>query len=75
MISGQSPQATGMGAVVIAPSGKTNALGRAMCLADLASKVFDSVRLYAPEDGPLSAAKRATRPVRRLARQLGLWPS
>jgi glycosyltransferase involved in cell wall biosynthesis len=53
-------------AVVISPSGKTNALGRAMCLADLASQVFDSVHLYAPEDGQLwSGAKRATRPVRR----------
>ncbi len=53
-------------ALVISPSGKTNALGRAMCLAELASEIFDSVHLYAPEDGQLwSGAKRATQPVRR----------
>lgn len=53
-------------AVVISPSGKTNALGRAMCLAELASEAFDSVHLYAPKDGQLwSGAKRATQPVRR----------
>ncbi len=73
MMSDRSPQATEMGAVVIAPSGKTNALGRAMCVADLASEVFDSVRLYAPEDGPLwPGAKRATQPVRRFGSPAGL---
>jgi hypothetical protein len=66
MTPGQLPYAMGKRAVVISPSGKTNALGRAMCLADLASEVFDSVRLYAPEDGQLwSGAKRATQLVRR----------
>ncbi len=66
MTPGQLSYATGKRAVVISPSGKTNALGRAMCLADLASEVFDSVHLYAPDDGQLwSGAKRATQPVRR----------
>jgi glycosyltransferase involved in cell wall biosynthesis len=66
MTSGQLSYATRKRAVVISPSGKTNALGRAMCLADLASEVFDLVHLYAPEDGQLwSGAKRATQPVRR----------
>ncbi len=66
MTSGQFPCATEKRAVVISPSGKTNALGRAMCLADLASEVFDSVYLYAPKDGQLwLGAKRATQPVRR----------
>jgi hypothetical protein len=53
MTSAQLPYASEKSAVVISPSGKTNALGRAMCLADLASEVFDSVRLYAPQDGQL----------------------
>jgi hypothetical protein len=66
MTSGQLPYASEKRAVVISPSGKTNALGRAMCLADFASEVFDSVHLYAPKDGQLwSGAKRATQPVRR----------
>lgn len=66
MAPGQSSYATDKRAVVISPSGKTNALGRAMCLADLASEVFDSVHLYAPQDGRLwSGAKRATLPVQR----------
>jgi glycosyltransferase involved in cell wall biosynthesis len=66
MTSGQLAYATEKRAVVISPSAKTNALGRAMCLADLASEVFDSVHLYAPGDGQLwSGAKRATQPVRR----------
>ena len=68
MTQGQLPCTTEKCAVVISPSGKTNALGRAMCLADLASEVFDSVHLYAPEDGQLwSGAKRATRLVRRFS--------
>lgn len=72
-MSGHLLQATETSAVVIAPSGKTNALGRAMCIADLASEVFDSVRLYAPEDGPLwPGAKRATQPVRRFGSPAGL---
>jgi glycosyltransferase involved in cell wall biosynthesis len=66
MTSVQLSHAPEKRAVVISPSGKTNALGRAMCLAELASEVFDSVHLYAPEDGRLwSGAKRATQPVRR----------
>lgn len=66
MTSGQLAYAPERRVVVISPSAKTNALGRAMCLADLASEVFDSVYLYAPEDGQLwSGAKRATQPVRR----------
>jgi Glycosyl transferases group 1 len=66
MTSSQLSRTSEKRAVVISPSGKTNALGRAMCLADLASEVFDSVRLYAPRDGQLwSGAKRATLPVRR----------
>jgi glycosyltransferase involved in cell wall biosynthesis len=66
MTSAQLSQTTQTHAVVIAPSGKTNALGRAMCVADLLSEVFDSVRLYAPKDGPLwPGAKRATQQVRR----------
>ena len=66
MTPGQLTYASEKRAVVISPSGKTNALGRAMCLAELASEVFDSVHLYAPEDGQLwSGAKRATQPVRR----------
>jgi hypothetical protein len=66
MTSGQLSCVCEKRVVVISPSGKTNALGRAMCLADLASEVFDSVHLYAPEDGRLwSGAKRATQPVRR----------
>jgi Glycosyl transferases group 1 len=66
MTSGQLSCVTEKRAVVISPSGKTNALGRAMCLAELASEVFDSVHLYAPKDGQLwSGAKRATQPVRR----------
>jgi Glycosyl transferases group 1 len=73
MISDQLPQTTEASVVVISPSGKTNALGRAMCIADLASEVFDSVRLYAPEDGPLwPGAKRATQPVRRFGSPAGL---
>ncbi len=60
-------------AVVISPSGKTNALGRAICVADLASEVFDSVCLYAPKDGPLwPGAKRATQSVRRFGSQAEL---
>ncbi len=66
MTPGQVSYTTEKRAVVLSPSGKTNALGRAMCLADLASEVFDSVHLYAPEDGQLwSGAKRAAQPVRR----------
>jgi glycosyltransferase involved in cell wall biosynthesis len=66
MSSGQLSYVTEKRAVVISPSGKTNALGRAMCLAELASEVFDSVHLYAPDDGRLwSGAKRASQPVRR----------
>ncbi|HTA98377.1 MAG TPA: glycosyltransferase [Solirubrobacteraceae bacterium] len=66
MTSGQLSYVTEKRAVVISPSGKTNALGRAMCLAELASEVFHSVYLYAPEDGQLwSGAKRSTQPVRR----------
>lgn len=66
MTPSQLSYATEKRALVISPSGKTNALGRAMCLAELASEVFDSVHLYAPEDGQLwSGAKRATQPVRR----------
>jgi glycosyl transferase family 1 len=66
MNSGQPSYLTERRAVVISPSAKTNALGRAMCLAELASEVFDSVHLYAPEDGQLwSGAKRTTQPVRR----------
>ena len=72
-MSDQLPQAIEASAVVISPSGKTNALGRAMCIADLLSEVFDSVRLYAPEDGPLwPGAKRATQPVRRFGSPAGL---
>jgi hypothetical protein len=66
MTSSRLSYATEKRAVVISPSGKTNALGRAMCLADLLAEVFDSVYLYAPEDGQLwSGAKRATQQVRR----------
>ncbi|MFZ1925286.1 MAG: hypothetical protein WAU42_03985 [Solirubrobacteraceae bacterium] len=66
MRPGQPSYMTEKRALVISPSGKTNALGRAMCLAELASEIFDSVHLYAPEDGQLwSGAKRATQPVRR----------
>jgi hypothetical protein len=66
MTSAQPSHATETRAVVISPSGKTNALGRAICVADLASEVFDSVRLYAPKDGPLwPGARRATQQVRR----------
>jgi glycosyltransferase involved in cell wall biosynthesis len=37
-----------------------------MCVADLAAEAFDSVCLYAPEDGPLwPGAKRATQRLRR----------
>jgi glycosyltransferase involved in cell wall biosynthesis len=73
MSSGQLSYVTERRAVVISPSGKTNALGRAMCLAELASEVFDSVHLYAPKDGQLwSGAKRATLPVRRFDSPSGL---
>lgn len=66
MTSGRLTHASEKLAVVISPSGKTNALGRAMCLAELASEVFGSVHLYAPDDGQLwSGAKRATLRVRR----------
>jgi Glycosyl transferases group 1 len=66
MTAGQPSYVAEKRAVVISPSGKTNALGRAMCLAELASEAFDSVRLYAPKDGRLwSGAKRATQPVHR----------
>ncbi|HEY5286928.1 MAG TPA: hypothetical protein VIJ50_07470, partial [Solirubrobacteraceae bacterium] len=59
--------------MVISPSGKTNALGRAICVADLASEVFDSVRLYAPKDGPLwPAARRARQPVLRFGSEAEL---
>jgi hypothetical protein len=60
-------------AVVISPTGQTNALGRAICIADLASEVFESVRLYAPDDGPLwQGAKRSPYPVRRFASALDI---
>jgi hypothetical protein len=73
MTSDQPLQVIEASAVVISPSGKTNALGRAMCVADLASEVFDSVRLYAPEDGPLwPGAKRGTQQVRRFGSPAGL---
>lgn len=73
MTAGQLSYTTKKRAVVISPSGKTNALGRAMCVADLASEVFDSVRLYAPEDGPLwPGAKRVTQQVRRFGSPAGL---
>lgn len=73
MTPSQLPHATEKRALVISPSAKTNALGRAMCLADLASEVFDSVHLYAPEDGQLwPGAKRATQPVRRFGSPSGL---
>lgn len=53
---------------VISPTARTNALGRAVCVADLASEVFDRVHLYAPDDGALwPGAKRSPLPVRRYA--------
>jgi glycosyltransferase involved in cell wall biosynthesis len=73
MTSVRFSRATETRAVVISPSGKTNALGRAICVADLASEVFDSVCLYAPKDGPLwPGAKRATQSVRRFGSQAEL---
>ena len=39
--------------VVISPTGRSNALGRAMCLAELASELSDGIRLFAPDDGDL----------------------
>jgi hypothetical protein len=44
--------------VIFAPTSRTNALGRAICLAEVAAMVSDSVTLLAPDDGPLWA--RAT---------------
>jgi Glycosyl transferases group 1 len=73
MTSSRLSQASGMCAVVISPSAKTNALGRALCVAELAAEAFASVRLYAPEDGPLwPGAKRAILPVRRFGSQAEL---
>jgi len=44
-----------------------------MCIADLASEVFESVRLYAPDDGPLwQGAGRSSLPVRRFASPLDI---
>jgi glycosyltransferase involved in cell wall biosynthesis len=52
--------------VVISPTSKSNALGRAIALADLARDVFDDVLLYAPDDGVFwQGESRSMLPVRR----------
>jgi hypothetical protein len=53
---------------VISPTARSNALGRAICLADLAREVFGTVHLYAPDDGaPWPGAGRSPLPLRRFA--------
>jgi hypothetical protein len=39
--------------VVISPTIRTNALGRAICIAELASEAFTNVHLYGPRDGDI----------------------
>lgn len=52
--------------VIISPTSRSNALGRAIALADLAGDVFDDVLLYAPDDGvSWPGESRSTLPVRR----------